>query len=117
MKERRPHVFVVQDLGKHNLLGAEEFGDITILTNKRISAYSSGVEQVTAQITVTLNDHFKEGDYLLLSGDPALIGFAFTIAMLKTGGSINVLKWDRQTSQYYNTYFEVKSLIEKGGNF
>jgi hypothetical protein len=40
-------------------------------------------------------------DYLLLTGDPAIIGVACSIVADKTGGKFNLLKWDRQEKTYY----------------
>ena len=39
-------------------------------------------------------------DYLLLAGDPVLIGIAVVVASQITVGKINLLKWDRATGQY-----------------
>ena len=54
---------------------------------------------------------FKEGDYLLLTGDPAIIGVACSIVSDITNGKYNLLKWDRQESKYYP--IEI-NLYEKG---
>ena len=40
--------------------------------------------------------NFKVGDYLLLTGDPAIIGVACSIVSDITNGKYNVLKWDKQ---------------------
>ena len=40
-------------------------------------------------------------DYLLLTGDPAIIGVACSIASDMTNGKYNVLKWDKQERRYY----------------
>jgi hypothetical protein len=54
---------------------------------------------------------FKEGDYLLLTGDPAIIGVACSIVSDMTNGKYNLLKWDKQERQYYP--IEI-NLYEKG---
>ena len=55
--------------------------------------------------------NFKQGDYLLLTGDPAIIGVACSIVSDITNGKYNVLKWDKQERQYYP--IEI-NLYEKG---
>jgi len=48
-----------------------------------------------------LLDKYTPDDYLLLTGDPAIIGVACSIVADKTGGKFNLLKWDRQEKTYY----------------
>ena len=45
--------------------------------------------------------NFKKRDYLLLTGDPAIIGVACSIVSDITGGKYNLLKWDKQERKYY----------------
>ena len=54
---------------------------------------------------------FKKRDYLLLTGDPAIIGVACSIVSDITGGKYNLLKWDKQERKYYP--IEI-NLYEKG---
>jgi hypothetical protein len=44
---------------------------------------------------------YRPTDYLLLTGDPAIIGVACSIASDMTNGKYNLLKWDKQERQYY----------------
>ena len=39
---------------------------------------------------------FKEDDYLLLTGDPAIIGITCSLVSDITNGKYNLLKWDKQ---------------------
>ena len=39
--------------------------------------------------------------YLLLSGDPSVIGIACSIVSDINSGKFNLLKWDRQEQMYY----------------
>ena len=54
---------------------------------------------------------FKKKDYLLLTGDPAIIGVACSIVSDITNGKYNLLKWDKQERTYYP--IEI-NLYEKG---
>jgi len=55
--------------------------------------------------------NYTSNDYLLLTGDPALIGVACSIVSDITNGKYNILKWDKQERQYYP--IEI-NLYEKG---
>ena len=55
--------------------------------------------------------NFTSNDYLLLTGDPAIIGVACSIASDITNGKYNLLKWDRQEKKYYPIKI---NLYEKG---
>ena len=55
--------------------------------------------------------NFTSDDYLLLTGDPAIIGVACSIVSDITHGKYNVLKWDKQERKYYP--IEI-NLYEKG---
>ena len=44
---------------------------------------------------------FREQDYVLLTGDPAIIGVVCSLVSDITNGRFNLLKWDRQEKRYY----------------
>ena len=54
---------------------------------------------------------YNSKDYLLLSGDPSVIGIAVAIVSDINNGRFNLLKWDRQEQMYYP--LEI-NLYEKG---
>ena len=54
---------------------------------------------------------YTSEDYLLLTGDPAIIGVACSIVSDITNGKYNLLKWDKQERKYYP--IEI-NLYEKG---
>ena len=45
--------------------------------------------------------NYTPKDFLLLTGDPAIIGVACSIVSDMTNGKYNLLKWDKQERQYY----------------
>ena len=55
--------------------------------------------------------NYTSDDYLLLTGDPAIIGVACSIVSDITGGKFKLLKWDKQERKYYP--IEI-NLYEKG---
>ena len=99
-------VFVIQDIPgtkmgapKINIIGAREFGDLKVLLpeNSQIILSPTYVIQTLKQ---KLKD-YQVGDYLLLTGDPAIIGVACSIVSDVTNGKYNLLKWDKQERRYY----------------
>ena len=54
---------------------------------------------------------YRTRDYLLLTGDPAIIGVACSIVSDITNGKYNLLKWDKQERKYYSITID---LYEKG---
>ena len=55
--------------------------------------------------------NYRKKDYLLLTGDPAIIGVACSIVSDITNGKYNLLKWDKQERKYYPITI---NLYEKG---
>ena len=55
--------------------------------------------------------NYTSDDYLLLTGDPAIIGVACSIVSDITNGKYNLLKWDKQERKYYPIKI---NLYEKG---
>jgi hypothetical protein len=54
---------------------------------------------------------FRKQDYILLTGDPAVIGISCAIASDMTNGQFKLLKWDRREFKYYPIEFD---LYQKG---
>ena len=50
----------------------------------------------------TLLKNYTLKDYLLLTGDPAIIGVACSIVSDITNGKYKLLKWDKQERKYYS---------------
>jgi hypothetical protein len=93
----KPKVFVTEDT-RHNLAHAMEFGDIVILEREDFPQFRNG-QEVVDRMRRALSD-FTTSDYLLVVGDPILMGLAFAILKGFGFNSIRVLKWDRQATRY-----------------
>ena len=106
IKISKPTVYVVQEIAgtregrpKFNIMGAAEYGNLKFLLDERSQMiFSPG--PLVRKLRQGLKD-FKEGDHLLLTGDPALIGVACSIVSDITNGKYNLLKWDKQEKKYY----------------
>ena len=109
-------VYVIQELPgtrhgspKFNIMGATKYGELKILLPE-FSQIILSPGPIVFKLRQLLKD-FSTEDYLLLTGDPAIIGVACSIVADITGGKYKFLKWDRQEQMYYP--IEI-NLFEKG---
>jgi hypothetical protein len=102
----KPIVYVVQEIAgtrdgrpKINIIGASQYGNLKFLLPELAQIiFSPG--PLIIKLRRLLKD-FKSRDYLLLTGDPAIIGVACSIVSDMTNGRYNLLKWDKQERRYY----------------
>ena len=94
----------------YNVRSAEKFGDLKImLPDRKQMILSSG--PLTFELQKHLKD-FNDNDYLLLIGDPAIIGVCCAIAADINNGKFKVLKWDRIDRKYYDLEIDLKGKNE-----
>jgi hypothetical protein len=112
----KPIVYVIQEIAgsqagapKINIMGASSYGKFKFLLPE-FSQMIFSPGPLIFKLRKGLKD-FKEGDYLLLTGDPAIIGVACSIVSDITNGKYNLLKWDKQERKYYPIDI---NLYEKG---
>ena len=107
MKEKK--VYVIQHIAgtadgrpKINIMGASDYSTsrefIFLLPELSQIIFSPG--PLIYKLRKGLKD-FTTDDYLLLTGDPAIIGVACSIVSDMTNGRYNLLKWDKQERKYY----------------
>ena len=107
MKENNlPIVYVIQEIPgtrdgkpKINIMGASKYGEFKFLLPE-LSQIIFSPGPLIFKLRKSLKD-FTAEDYLLLTGDPAIIGVACSIVSDITNGKYNLLKWDKQEKQYY----------------
>ena len=99
-------VYLIQDIPgtgkgepKYNIVGAQKYGDIVSLLPEFSQMIHSPGPLVMKLRTLLKN--YTEEDYLLLSGDPAIIGVVCALDSETTNGNYKLLKWDRQEKTYY----------------
>ena len=115
-KVKSPIVYVIQEIAgtkegkpKINILGAAEYGTFKFLLPE-LSQMIFSPGPLIFKLRKGLKDYTTE-DYLLLTGDPAIIGVACSIVANMTNGKFNLLKWDKQERKYYPIHI---NLFEKG---
>ena len=84
---------------KINIMGAATYGNFKFLLPE-LSQIIFSPGPLIYKLRQALKD-FTENDYLLLTGDPAIIGVACSLASEMTNGKYKLLKWDRQERKYY----------------
>ena len=106
IKTSEPVVYVIQELPgtsigrpKFNIMGALKYGKLKVLLKENAQIVLSP-GPVIFELRRLLKNYTSK-DYLLLSGDPSVIGIAVAIVSDINNGRFNLLKWDRQEKVYY----------------
>ena len=99
-------VYVIQEIPgtqsgnpKINIMGASHYGQFKFLLPE-FSQMIFSPGPLIYKLRQGLKN-YKVKDYLLLTGDPAIIGVACSIVSDMTNGRYNLLKWDKQDRMYY----------------
>ena len=111
-----PIVYVIQEIPgtkegrpKINILGTAKFGVFKFLLPE-LSQIIFSPGPLIFKLRKGLKD-YRQKDFLLLTGDPAIIGVACSIVSYITNGKYKLLKWDKQERRYYSIDI---NLHEKG---
>ena len=106
MTESKKIVYVIQELPgtkvgapKINIMSANKYGEFKFLLPEFSQIIFSPGPLIFKLRNLLRN--YTEEDYLLLTGDPAIIGVACSIVSDITHGKFKVLKWDKQERKYY----------------
>ena len=96
-----PIVYVIQEIPgtkagtpKINIMSASKYGKFKFLLPEFSQIIFSPGPLIFKLRSLLKN--YRLTDYLLLTGDPAIIGVACSIASDITNGKDNLLKWDKQ---------------------
>jgi len=106
IRETPPIVYVIQEIAgtrdgrpKINIMGAAQYGVFKFLLPE-LSQIIFSPGPLIFKLRKGLKD-YRQKDFLLLTGDPAIIGVACSIVSDMTNGKYNLLKWDKQERKYY----------------
>ena len=101
-----PIVYVIQEIPgtkagapRINIMSASKYGKFKFLLPEFSQIIFSPGPLIFKLRSLLKN--YKITDYLLLTGDPAIIGVACSIVSDITNGKYNLLKWDKQDKVYY----------------
>jgi len=106
-------VYVIQEVAgtksgnpKINIMGASKYGDFKFLLPE-FSQMIFSPGPLIFKLRQGLKN-YRSTDYLLLTGDPAIIGVACSIVSDITNGKYKLLKWDKQERKYYPIEINLK---------
>ena len=112
ISQNEPIVYLLQEVPgtkigrpKFNIIGAQKFGRIEVLLREDTQIVRSP-GPITYQLRRLLKD-YTDKDYLLLSGDPKVIGLSIAVACDINNGKYKTLTWDKQEKMYYSTEFNI----------
>ena len=111
-KSEPPIVYVIQEISgtkegrpKINIMGATDYGKFKFLLPE-LSQIIFSPGPLIFKLRKELGK-YRTKDYLLLTGDPAIIGVACSIVSDITNGKFNLLKWDKQERKYYSIEIDI----------
>lgn len=90
-------------LPRFDLSPAEEFGEIKYLLSPSASPFTP--DSIISELHEKLKG-FSDEDYLLLIGNPVLIGMAAAIAA-DNAGTVNFLQWSGKNHKYISIKAEI----------
>ena len=106
VKETPSIVYVIQEIAgtregrpKINIMGAAQYGVFKFLLPE-MSQMIISPGPLIFKLRKGLQK-YRAKDFLLLTGDPAIIGVTCSVVADLTNGKYKLLKWDRQEKTYY----------------
>jgi|TARA_R100000995_G_scaffold84152_1_gene61991 hypothetical protein len=104
-------VYVIQENSKFNIISARQYGELIPIFEEGKQIMLSPAPAIQ-KLKYILRD-FNDDDFLLLIGDPSMIGLACAIAADKNRGKFKVLKYDRRTYEYYPIDIDINERNKK----
>lgn len=85
-------------VSKYDLDPARAFGEISYLLGPTAAPFSSA--PIITELREKLKDYDGDSDFLLLIGNPCLIGWAVALAAANSGGVVSLLQWSGREQRY-----------------
>ena len=109
MIDKLPTVWVVQDNG-YTLTSAQKYGVLRFITQEDFHEAGDNHEQrIRRDVTEFCAEYVREDDYILLVGNPIMIGFVFAEMQKRRIGVVShkLLKWDRMYRKYFVYHLDI----------
>lgn len=90
------NVYITHASKSFDFSPAAQYGDLKIIFNENPSLVSEYIPLIKARLA---GFDYKT-DFLLLSGDPIVIGIATALVWKNTSGQLSFLKWDKIQKNY-----------------
>ena len=97
-------VYVTQEVEGRNFIPAQKFGRLEALLPSNAQIVFSA-EPTLRKLESSLAK-FSDEDYLLMSGDPLIMGLALHVALTNNRGYAKCLKWDKRERTYYEVVID-----------
>lgn len=100
---QKPKVYITQNTknSRNNYSPAHNFGEPIFITHLEYKNVTNAHENtiIVKDINKVVEEFNPEQDYLIMTGDPIIIGLTIHY-ILKEHGYLTVLKWDKQDAMY-----------------
>ncbi len=100
-------VFVVQENNYMDYTPAEDFGEVRFLTVDEYRPISSSLRnlQILEDIRKGLKDFDPEKDYIVFTGNPVVMGYAFH-QLFSRFPEFRILHWRSKENRYQSSMFK-----------
>lgn len=107
-----PTVYVVQENPRMNYMPAEEFGEVRFLTADEFSPSKHSIrnKHILEQVLQGLIHFNPDQDYLVMSGNPIVMAFAFSV-LLNKFGYVRVLWYQSMDRKYVEVPFNPSTIL------
>lgn len=101
------NVFCVQENNRLDYAPAEAYGEVVFMTADEYNPVASSIKNkdIKADIERHMAKFDPNEDWLLMTGNPLVMGYAFHLALSKEG-HVTCLQWDRFRAEYREVIFE-----------
>tara|TARA_R110000824_G_scaffold2970_8_gene13595 strand:- start:3489 stop:3827 length:339 start_codon:yes stop_codon:yes gene_type:complete len=106
-----PTVYITQEVERWDIFPARKFGDVKAILPSTAQVVLSAAPTLR-KIRRALKD-FTNEDYLLMSGDPIIMGLCMMVATDLTQGQLRLLKWDKREKDYYEVLVDYHDMIKE----
>lgn len=107
---KRPKVWVTQEISKFNYLDAEAYGDIEFFTSRDYSPVMGSMANADMLNVVRqkAEEFDPREDYIITTGSPVVMMLVMAVlARRHSVRKFNILKWDNRVMKYVPIVLEV----------
>jgi hypothetical protein len=94
-------VFIIEADPRKNFVSAQKYGELEVIFHQNTSMGVSDNNDILSILNNRLSLFNPNTDYIIPTGDPAIMFAAGHVLGLLDIDFIKVLKWDRQSNQYF----------------
>ena len=113
MTQTPPTVYVVQENPRINYTPAEKFGIVKFLTADEYSPSQHSIrnKRILEDVIRGLSNFDPDRDYIILSGNPIIMSFAFSL-VLQRKGYVKALWYQSMDRDYVEVSFNPRMVLD-----